>query len=701
MSDVLSILILGLATASIYAIAASGLVVTYTTSGIFNFAHGAIAMLSAFVYWQLRSDDAWGLPAPIAIVLVLFVFAPAVGVVIDRVIMRNLHDASTITKIVVSVGLLVALIGLANVIWPPAEVQPNLAFFFGDSKVSLGDVNVEYHRIVAFFSAIVVAVGLRFVLYRTSIGVAMRAVVDSRELAALNGADPGRVSAASWMLGCMLAALAGILIPPLLAPVLDSNQLTLLVINAYAAALVGRLKSLPMTVVGAVILGISIEAVANVSRFDIELPFWLNRDTVPVLMLFIVLMVVPQDRAGTGEGHQRLARVPSPSLRSTLVAGAVLIAVAAAVPLLLGDSDLSFVGYGVTLGIVMLSLVPLTGYAGQISLAQLGLAGVGAIVMFEFGADGELWALALAIAVTAGVGALIALPALRLRGLYLALATMAFALFLEKAVFNQVDGFEDGSASIQPLSIFNLRFESAHSQFVFLVVVFVLVGLLVLTLRRGAFGRRLQAMKDSPAACSTLGLDLTRTKLEVFSLSAAIAALGGVLLATWRGQVGPENYALITGALPGLPVVLLAVVGGIASVGGALFGGVALAVMPLVGDKVPSLSDLMLLLPGLVGISLAQNPDGAVAEIVDRVKRLGDRPSRAERREARKEDRSRSPVAAAFGLDGRNGSRPEPEQLAAGGPMSDAELAAVDDELGLSWSTCREQPSEPAETSSS
>ena len=119
MTDVFNIVVLGLVSVSIYAVAASGLVVTYTTSGIFNFAHGAIAMFSAFVYWQLRSPQAWGLPAPIALVLTLFVFAPLLGILIDRTLMRRLHDASTITKIVVTIGLLVALIQLATVIWPP------------------------------------------------------------------------------------------------------------------------------------------------------------------------------------------------------------------------------------------------------------------------------------------------------------------------------------------------------------------------------------------------------------------------------------------------------------------------------------------------------------------------------------------------------------------------------------------------------
>ena len=684
MTDVVNVLILGLVSASIYTVAASGLVVTYTTSGIFNFAHGAIAMFSAFVYWQLRSPDAWGLPAPVALVLTVFVFAPLLGVVIDRVIMRRLHDASTITKIVVSIGLLVALIQLATVIWPPDTVQASLPLFFQGHKVKIGEIQIPYHDLVVFGVAIVVAVGLRLLLFRTKIGVAMRAVVDNRELAALNGANPDRVSALSWALGSMLAAVAGVLIAPILA--LDQVQLTLLVLAAYAAALVGRLRSLPLMVVGAIILGISREFVGSqyAANWPTWITNWLNVDTVPAIMLFIVLLVVRQDRESLlGATHSR-NRIPNPSLREAGVAALVLIAVAWITPTFVHGNTLESLGYGLALAIVMLSLVPLIGYAGQISLAQLGFAGLGAVVMFKVGSSGNPLALLAVVAITAAIGALIALPALRLKGLYLALATMAFALFLEKAVFPNVDSFKDGDAAVSRLHVGGLSFNSDRANLVLMAFVFGLLGIGIVALRRGEFGRRLQAMKDSPAACATLGLDLTRTKLEIFALSAAIAGLGGALLAGWRGKVGPEQFSLLQGALPGLPVVLLAVVGGITAVAGALFGAIALAMIPLVGDAVPSIRNLMIVLPGLVGISLARNPDGAVAEIAEKVRDRFDRTGGKGRHSAG------STVDEKVTEPSRNGRLPAlvPELVGADGPATAEQIRVLDHELGLAVGGC-------------
>ncbi len=618
MNDLLSLLIFGLASASIYAVAASGLVVTYTTSGIFNFAHGAVAMVCAFVYWQLSSPDAWGLPVPIALALTLLVFAPALGFAIDRVLMRRLHDATPITRIVVPIGLLVALIQIATVIWPPGEINARLPRFFLGRSVEIGGVVVDYHYLVIFATAIAVAVGLRILLYSTRLGIAMRAVVDSRDLAALNGVSPDRVSGLSWAMGCSLAGLAGILIAPILN--LDQTQLTLLVINAYAAAMVGRLRSLPLTVVGAVILGIAREAA---TRYDDSLPQWISVDTVPALMLFAVLVLVPQDKAEVLGARKDRSRVPDPTWRTIAIASAVLVAAAWLVPSAFDRADTAAIGYGVALGMVALSLVPLTGYAGQISLAPLAFAGLGAVVMHRWGADGNPLALGAVALVCGAVGALVALPALRLKGLYLALSTFAFALFCEKAIFPNIDDFKDGDAAYQRLGFGDLRAESDRASLVLMAVAFVLIGLGVAYLRKGPMGRRLQAMKDSPAACATLGLDLTTLKLQVFALSAAIAGVGGALLGGWRGKVGTEQFSLLQGALPGLPLVLMTVVGGVAAVAGALLGGLLLASFPLISERLPRLTDLMTILPGLAGISLASNPNGAIAEAGARLREAG------------------------------------------------------------------------------
>ena len=686
MTDLLGLLVLGLVSGSLYAVAASGLVVTYTTSGIFNFAHGAVAMISAFVYWQLSSPDAWGLPVLVALPLTLFVFAPALGFAIDRVLMRRLHDATPITRIVVPIGLLVALIQAATIIWPPGRVNASLPRFFSGSTVELGGVVIEYHQLVVFAAAIVVAVGLRILLYQSRTGVAMRAVVDSRDLAALNGASPDLISGLAWALGCSLAALAGILIAPIIN--LDQTQLTLLVINAYAAAMVGRLRSLPLTAVGAVILGIAREA-AN--RYDDSLPFWITVDTVPALMLFVVLVVIPQDKAAVFGARKDRSQVPNPAWPRVLTAAGVLLVMAFVMPEIAtflgervdglgGPATLAAVGYGLALGIIALSLVPLTGYAGQISLAPLAFAGVGAVVMSQWGADGNPLALVAVMAICAALGVLVALPALRLEGLYLALATFAFALFCEKAIFTNVDKFSDSNASFERLGFDGFRADGDRANLVLMAVVFVLLALMLTALRRGPVGRRLQAMKDSPAACATLGLDLTRLKLQVFALSAGIAGLGGALLGGWRGKAGTEQFSLLQGALPGLPLVLLAVVGGIAAVAGALLGGLLLAVFPLVGTAFPALANLMTILPGLAGISLASNPDGAIAQAAKQV--------RAKLVHRRSGDRPDTTGGRAMAMLVPPPARLVPEQVAVGGSPSAADRAVVDAELGLDWGRC-------------
>lgn len=679
MTDLYSVLVLALVSASIYAVAASGLVLTYTTSGIFNFAHGTIAMISAFVYWQLRSPDAWGLPVPIALVLTLFVFAPLLGWFIDWAIMRRLHDASAMIRIVVPIGLLVALISLAQIIWPPATVNARLDDFFNGKTVRLGEINVTYHQLIVFAVAVAVAVGLRILLFNTRTGVAMRAVVESRDLAALNGANPNRYSAISWALGSMLAAVAGLLISPLLQ--LDQVNLTLLVINAFAAAVVGKLRSLPLTFVGAIFLGLFVELAR---RYQSDLPSWISPDTVPVLMLFAALVVLPQDKAAVFNVARGATRVPQVSTRTAAMAGAGLVVVAWMIPSLMTGNALQTMGFALGLGLIAISMVPLTGYAGLLSLAPMAFAGVGATVMYDMGKTGNPLALLLVIVICGLTGAVVALPAIRLKGLYLALATMAFAFFCEKVVFGPTAARLDSHA-YHPLAIGSWEASSQRAQLVVMAVTVALVGVLITALRRSPFGRQLQAMKDSPAAASTLGMSLTRLKVQVFALSAAIAGLGGALLAIWRGQYNAEQFSLLQGTLPGLPLVLMAVVGGIAAVAGAFLGGLLLALMPMVGETYPFLRNLMNLLPGLAGIGLAANPNGAIAQTIDQV---------TSKWEARRSERPADETLGRRVLDALAPAEPvfAPERLAVGGSADSGALVAVDAEIGLDHGRCDVDP---------
>ena len=292
MTDFLAFTIVGIVTGAIYAVAASGLVVTYTTSGVFNIAHGAVGMLMAFVYWQVRYD--WGWPAPISLVFVILVVAPLFGVLVDRTLARNLEKASLVSRLVVTIGLLLILMGLAINVWPPEGRR--IDGFFGPGGLDLGPILVTWHELTTVVIAAAVALGLRLIMFRTRAGVTMRAVVDHRGLATLVGARPARSSMLSWALGSSLAALAGILLAPVLQ--LNVQALTLLVVNAYAAAMVGRLRSVPLTFVGALVLGLA-ESYA-VGYLPSDGIFANVRLAIPTLMLFIVLLLLPEVRLRGG-----------------------------------------------------------------------------------------------------------------------------------------------------------------------------------------------------------------------------------------------------------------------------------------------------------------------------------------------------------------------------------------------------------------
>ena len=610
MTTFLAYTIIGLATGCIYALTASGLVVTYTTSGIFNFAHGAIGMVMAFTFWELTVDRGW--PQWLGLIVVLGIFAPLLGAAIERVLMRRLHGATTSTQLVVTLGLLLSLIGLATLRWDPTEPRVLPEFFVGNS-VQLFSVNVTYHQLTMVSVAVLVAVFLRLFFYRVRLGIAMRAVVDDPELASLNGADPDRVSAASWAIGSSLAGAAGILLAPLVS--MDVLLLTLLVINGYAAAMVGRLKSLPLTFLGGLALGLAeAYAIGNLP------PAWISKvkPALPIIFLYVVLLILPQTRLRAGRlvGTRRAPRVAG--FRESLFGSALLIGLAVLVILFVPDM-IPRLSQGVVFGMIMLSLVLLTGYAGQVSLAQMTFVGLGAFAMGNWFGGSSVWGIVLAAVISGVVGAIAALPALRLQGLYLALSTLAFAQAMITLFFNNenVFGF-GGRLAVGRPSILGVSFRGDKAFFLLVCGVFALAGVGVLAIRRGPFGRRLIAMRDSPAACATLGLNLTFTKLAVFALSSAIAGVSGVFYGGLRGQVGPTDFEM----LQSLVLLLLVSVSGIHTVTGALMGGITFGLFPTFQRWFPSLRSLPFLGAGLGALALGRNPNGWTSELAPVAERL-------------------------------------------------------------------------------
>jgi len=610
MQQLLTFTIIGLSTGAIYAVVASGLVVTYTTSGIFNLAHGATGMLAAFTYWQLRFD--WDVPAPIALFLTLFVLCPLFGALTERVVMRGLQGTTEVVRLSVTVALFAFMIGLANWVWPSDSSREAFLKFFEGNSVSIAGINVSWHRIITFGCAILVAIVLRLLLFRTRMGVAMRAVVDDRNLTELNGGRPDRVSMFAWALSATLAGLAGILLAG--EQQLNIEPLVLLVINAYAAAIIGRLKNLPLTFLGAAVLGLldsyylaySDESWFPQSAFGFSLAG--IRAAIPTIVLFIAL-TRPQSRLRAGIVRFREeTRVPE---WSTSILGAVsLVAVVVAISGMLTRSNTLLLLNGFTMAIVALSLVPLTGYAGQMSLAPLTFAGLGAIAMAKLPGDGNIATFVLAVVIVAVAGGIVALPALRLSGIYLALSTAAFAVLVTKLIFNQKQTFQSGNIAVPILKIPFVEIDSPRGRLILTATAFSLLGLLVVAVRRSRLGRRLIALKDSPAAAATLGMNLTRTKVAAFALSAGIGACAGALAGD---KVSPQQYDFTQS----LPVVLLAVVGGVGTVGGALFGGLLLGGNSVLASVVPSLKNVSKILPGTIGITLGRNPSGAATQTAE------------------------------------------------------------------------------------
>ncbi|MFL6205326.1 MAG: ABC transporter permease subunit, partial [Acidimicrobiales bacterium] len=467
--------------------------------------------------------------------------------------------------------------------------------------VSIVGANMDWDEVAFLVTALGVAVGLRYLLKATRTGVAMRAVVDNADLAALTGAPPIAIARTSWILGSVLAALAGVLYAPT-AGRLDAVTLTFFVLSAYGAAVFGRLKSLPLTFVGAIVLGL-LQVYARIGFPDT--PLWSHFQVgLPGIFLFLVLLALPEAKLAVGRVVSR--DTPAvPTLPATLVRAAVFIPAIAILASVSGDylGDLTL---ALVYGVLLLSLVVLTGYSGQISLAQYVFFGLGALAMGKVAGGDSLAGMAAAAAIAVPVGIITALPALRLQGLYLALVTFALGQVARDVIFQDPRTYGSGPVTVGRLELFGVSFEGNRAFATLCALAFALVAIGVLALRRGPFGRRLAAMRDSQAACATLGLDVRRTKLAVFALSSAIAGLAGALY----GGLGFSASQLQFEPLFNVLLFLFAFVGGITTITGALLGGALFAALPLVQSEAPEFSGLVFAAIAVTAVALGKQPNG-------------------------------------------------------------------------------------------
>ncbi|MEU7027585.1 ATP-binding cassette domain-containing protein [Streptomyces sp. NPDC046275] len=514
----------GLAVGSAAALTGIGLVVTYRATGVLNLAHGAIAMVCAYVLRQLVV--VWHWPLPLGALVTLLVVAPGIGLVLDRLVFRPLAvaGAGPAQSLVASIGVFVLLVGAAALVWGGGARD--------DAPVLLGDD--PWAQLAA---AVALACAVGAVTRWTRFGRQLRAVVDNRPLAVLSGIPADRVAAAGWAFGSCTAGLTGVLLAPYVR--LDPYGMPLLVVEVIAVAVVARMRSLPVAVLTALALGV---AQAQLTRLhpggwagDVLQAAGANLFVVALLVAALVLPGVgdtdalPPPRAAP--------RVPVPV---RLVTAVLLL-----LPLGLAGEDLSTAVQVPALAVILLSLVVVSGRGGQIALGQAAYAGLGALFTALLTTAGLPAAAALAVAVpaVAAIGLLTGAPAIRRHGLALALATLAVGVAVSRFVFAQPYATAGVTVS-RPAGL-------ADDRAFYALELLVLAGCLALVaaLRRAGTGRALAALRDHEPGAEAAGVPVAALKLLAFTLGAALAALGGALLAWSVRAFDPDAFDPVRGLL--------------------------------------------------------------------------------------------------------------------------------------------------------
>ena len=625
-------IVAGLTTGSIFGLAAVGVVLTYKTSGIFNFAHGAVASASAFIFYFLYTQH--GVPWPIAAVVAIAVCGPVLGLVLE-VIARRLAPASLPVQVLGTVGILLTIEGLLELVYPPGvdrEVSP----FLPASGFSIGGTPVEYYRVIIVAIGLAAVVGLTAFLRWSRAGLSMRAVVDNTELLDVSGTSPSRIRRYAWLIGSTTAAVSGVLIAPLLP--LDATSLTMLVVTAFGAAAIGAFTSLPLTYLGGLAIGIGQSLLNEYIQNSTGLLGGLS-SSLPFLLLFVLLIVAPRLRRPSGSA--RLLRVAAPAWRvpSRLRLGGLggLVIVLCLVPVFAGLYITAWTEL-LTYTIVFLSLGLLVRVAGQVSLAQVTFMAIG-VTAFSHLAAGHHWpwllALLVAGAIAAPIGALLAIPAIRFPGLYLALATLGFGILVEQMFYSQsymFGAFDAGLVVPTPyLPALGLDGGDDGYYYLVLLVTLVIAGFIV-AVSHTRLGRLLRAMGDSPTGLASCGVSINLSRVLVFALSAAIAAIGGALDGGVLGSVSGSNYQPLT-SLQLFAVVMLTL-GGIPWY--AILAAAGTVLIPEYISASATVSYVFTLIFGVSAIVFTITPDSAKAfpqrarNIIDRVGCTSQRPLREE-----------------------------------------------------------------------
>ncbi len=625
MSDIILFLLLGLGLGSLYAMLGTGLVIVYRGSGVINFAQGAFAMYGVFTFDEARRNGYLRLPwfdflpthtlnlpvsiklgdegvsTPLAFIIAVLM-AVLIGLMAHFLVFRPLRSAAPLGKVIGSLGVMLYLQGVAQINFGGTGRQPEAITPDGVYENFLG-LGKAYPQGAVWALVLSIILGLMMwgLFQFTRFGLATRAAASNEKGAVLLGYSPQLLAAFNWVIASVLSTLAAIILGPIggsLTPV----GLSALVVASLGAALIGRLQSIPITVWGGLTLG-AIQSLLGFWSSKDWFPGFLRsgvRDVVPLIAICLVLFLRGKSlpMRGTVE-EKRLPLAPYPvRIKQHMIVWSAVVVVAS---LLFEDSGrrsvfalaivTSLIG-----AILMLSMVVITGYVGQISLAQMSLAGASAFVMARMMADGTTdianpfvvtgpglpWPIAALIGIVTAivVGVVVGLPAVRIRGVQLAVVTIAFAISLQTLYFenDKLTGLTAGSpANVKPASVFGIDLKSIgdnglkdRPEFAIFVLV-VLLGCiaLVANLRRNGTGRRFLAVRANERAAAAAGINVARTKLLAFGIAAGIAGIGGVMLGFNQNQVSSAGFVYQAS----LAYLAFAYLGGITSINGAVVGG--------------------------------------------------------------------------------------------------------------------------------
>ncbi len=607
MDTTIRFIILGIALGGVYALVTHGMTLIYRGSGLVNFAQGGFVMAGAYAFYVFRVS--LGLPPVLAVIAALLA-AAAIGAAFQVLVLRGMRNTSPVTRVVATLGLLLVLQSVVALVYSSDVLQ--IPPLLPDSTVTLfSDITIGIDRLIILGIAAVMTVVLWAVYKFTHFGRMTSAVAESEVGASTLGFSPNLIAAANWSAGAALGGLAGILIAPI--TLLQSSSLSLLVVPALAAGLVSSFSSFPVAFFAAIAIGV----MQSLAGEYINAPGWAN--SIPFFLVIALLVVRGRGLPLRSYIQERMPQIGSARISYPLLVPALVVSIWFLLTQV--DTEWAF-AISVTLSsaIILLSVVVLTGYAGQLSLAQYVIAGAGALTAAKLMADlevGYLVGLLGAIAIGVVIGVAVGLPALRTRGVSLAIATFGLALVLHDVVLSNrsisggADGIPFGTPSIFGWDIDSLLHPERYA--VVVLVILTLACIAVSNLRRGPVGRRLIAIRSSERAAASLGVSVYASKLYAFVVASCLAALGGAVL-------GLANFAVVASpfdVFASINVTAVAVVGGVGYIGGALLGSLLLegGVTSLLLRSVQSLDAWLPLITGAYLLLVLRSGGGGLYEM--------------------------------------------------------------------------------------